>query len=166
MHELGIVFHIIDSVKEIAAGYGLTSVSSVTLQIGEVSGIIPGYLLDCWRWACEREELMRGCELVTEEIPAVTYCEACERTYATVEHGRTCPWCGSGQTYLLRGNEAIIKEIATPDEGPADAGVAGEDAAAEPVPGAGMPGEAASGAAGSCETVTGDADDPDGVASS
>ena len=118
MHELGIVFHVIDSVKEIAAGYGLSSVSSVTLEIGEVSGIIPSYLADCWRWSCEREELMRGCELVVEQIPAVTYCEECERTYETVRYGRTCPYCGGERTYLLQGDEAVIKEIATPDEAP------------------------------------------------
>ena len=124
VHELGIVFHVIDSVKDIARENGLSSVCSVTLQIGEVSGIIPSYLADCWRWACEREDLMRGCELVCEQIPAVTYCEECERTYETVRYGRTCPYCGSGRTYLLQGNEAVIKEIATPDEVP-ETGAAG-----------------------------------------
>ena len=61
---------------------------------------------------------MRGCELVIEEIPARTYCEACGATYETVAHGRTCPVCGSERTYLVQGDEAVIKEIATPDEGP------------------------------------------------
>lgn len=119
MHELGIVFHVIDSVKEIARENGLSCVCSVTLQIGEVSGIIPSYLADCWRWACDREEIMRGCELVMEQIPAVTYCEDCGQNYDTVRYGRTCPHCGSARTYLVQGNEAIIKEIATPDEAPA-----------------------------------------------
>ena len=32
-------------------------------------------------------------------------------TYETVKYGRTCPHCGSGETYLLTGNECIIKEI-------------------------------------------------------
>ena len=63
---------------------------------------------------------MRGCELVIEEIPARTYCEACGATYETVAHGRTCPVCGSERTYLVQGDEAVIKEIATPDEGPGD----------------------------------------------
>lgn len=118
MHELGIVFHIIDSVKEIARENSLSCVCSVTLEIGEVSGIIPSYLADCWRWACDREEIMRGCELAMEQIPAVTYCEDCGQTYGTVRYGRTCPYCGSARTYLVQGNEAIIKEIATPDEAP------------------------------------------------
>lgn len=115
MHELGIVFNIIDSVEDVATANGLARVSSVTLQLGEVSGIVPEYLLDCWRWACDKKPLMEGCELVLETVPAVTFCEDCGQTYATVEHGKTCPHCGSGNTYLVQGQETVIKEIATPE---------------------------------------------------
>ncbi|MDO4436438.1 MAG: hydrogenase maturation nickel metallochaperone HypA [Coriobacteriaceae bacterium] len=122
MHELGIVFHIIRSVEEVAAQNNLRRVSSVTLELGEVSGIIPSYLTDCWNWACAKNDLMRGAELVIEQIDAVTFCEACEQTYGTVEHGRTCPHCGGDRTFLVQGNETTIKEIATPDEEPSSPG--------------------------------------------
>lgn len=115
MHELGIVFNIIDSVEEVAAANGLSRVSSVTLELGEVSGIVPAYLTDCWNWACKKKPLMEGCELVLETVPALTYCEDCGQTYGTVEHGKTCPHCGSGNTYLVQGQETVIKEIATPE---------------------------------------------------
>lgn len=111
MHELGIVFYIIDDVKEVAAENAVTSVSRVTLELGEVSGVVPGLLEDAWRWACKRESLMDGCELACETIPAVTLCEDCGAEYGTVAHGRTCPACGSPRTHLLRGNEVLIKEI-------------------------------------------------------
>ena len=120
MHELGIVFHIIRSVEDVAAQNDLRRVSSVTLQVGEVSGIIPSYLTDCWRWACDKNDLMRGCALEVEEIPAVTHCEGCGRDYPTVAFGRACPHCGSGDTYLIQGNETLIKEIATPEEAPGE----------------------------------------------
>lgn len=115
MHELGIVFNIIDSVEEVAAANGLSRVSSVTLELGEVSGIVPAYLTDCWNWACKKKPLMEGCELVLETVPALTYCEGCGQTYGTVENGKTCPHCGSGNTYLVQGQETVIKEIATPE---------------------------------------------------
>lgn len=133
MHELGIVFHIIRSVEGVAEQSGLQSVSSVTLELGEVSGIIPSYLTDCWNWACSKNDLMRGAELVIEEIPAVTFCEACGGTYGTVEHGRTCPHCGSERTYLLQGNETTIKEIATSEEAP-DGDVGADERLAAPSP--------------------------------
>ena len=51
MHELGIVFHIIRSVEKVAVENGLEKVSAVVLELGEVSGVVPDYLADCWRWA-------------------------------------------------------------------------------------------------------------------
>ena len=111
MHELGIVFHIIKSVEEIGAQNELTKVASVTLEIGEVSGIVPEYLTDCWKWAVKKSELLDGSELRVEQIDAVTYCEACGRTYPTVQYAKICPHCGSDQTYLVAGSEVNIKEI-------------------------------------------------------
>lgn len=111
MHELGIVFHIIDSLEEIGKENELREVSAVTLEIGEVSGVIDTYLKDCWRWAADKSELLRGSRLVIEQIPAVTICEDCKKTYATVEHGKICPFCLGGNTYLVAGNECNIKEI-------------------------------------------------------
>ena len=111
MHELGIVFHIIKSVEKVAMENDLSEIAAVTLEIGEVSTVIPSYLKDCWRWAADKNELLKGSDLCVETIPAVTYCEACGRTYGTVEHGKICPFCGSERTYLLQGQEVNIKEI-------------------------------------------------------
>lgn len=111
MHELGIVFHIIRSVEQVGAQNDLTHVQAVTLQLGEVSGVVEHYLTDCWRWAAERSELLKGARLDIETIPAVTICESCGETYPTVAHGRTCPHCGSEHTHLYTGNEINIKQI-------------------------------------------------------
>ena len=111
MHELGIVFYIIRDVKEAAAQNGVQHVDAVVMDIGEVSTIVPEYLLDVWRWAADREELLKGAELKINIIPAVTWCDSCKSEYATVAHGIKCPNCGSDKTWLLRGNEVEIKEI-------------------------------------------------------
>ena len=44
MHELGIVFHIIDSIEEVGRQNKLRRVSTVTLELGEVSGVVHTYL--------------------------------------------------------------------------------------------------------------------------
>lgn len=111
MHELGIVFYIIRDVKEAAQKQGVEKVSAVVMNIGEVSTIVPEYLMDCWRWAADKEDLLRGAELRFHILPAVTYCEDCQKEFGTVAHGKICPHCGSEHTYLLRGNEVEIKEI-------------------------------------------------------
>ena len=111
MHELGIVFHIIDTIEDVAKEQNLLKVHSVTLSVGEVSTVVPSYLEDCWKWAVDRSKLMKGGLLKNEIIPAVTYCEDCGKTYETVKHGKICPYCHSENTYLLSGNEVEIKEI-------------------------------------------------------
>ncbi len=112
MHELGVVFYVVRDVKQTAEENAVERVDSVTLQIGEVSGIIPEYLTDCWNWARRREAVMEEAELVIEQIDALSRCEDCGEEYATVQHAKICPRCGSGNTYLVQGNEFLIKEIA------------------------------------------------------
>lgn len=112
MHELGVVFHIIDDVTEAGKENGLTSIASVTVRLGTVSGVIPEYLENCWKWAVKRTEILKEAELIIEPIEAVTFCEDCNAEYDTVKYGRICPACGSPNTYLLRGNEFLIEEIA------------------------------------------------------
>ena len=53
----------------------------------------------------------QGTLVIIDEIPAVTYCEDCGEKYSTVEYGKTCPKCSGDNTYLLNGNEIMIKEI-------------------------------------------------------
>lgn len=111
MHELGIVFYIIRDVKEAAEQNGVEHVSAVVMNIGEVSTIVPEYLTDCWRWAADKEEMLKGCELKILTVPAITHCDACGEQYPTVKFGKKCPRCGSDKTWLLQGNEVEIKEI-------------------------------------------------------
>ena len=111
MHELGIVFYIIRDVKEAAEQNGVEHVSAVVMSIGEVSTIVPEYLIDCWRWAADKEEMLKGCELKILTVPAITHCDACGEQYPTVKFGKKCPHCGSDNTWLLQGNEVEIKEI-------------------------------------------------------
>ena len=111
MHELGTVFYVIEQVEKICKENELTKVGSVTLEIGEVSGIIPEYIVDCGKKKKKKSELMKEAELRIETLEAVTYCEDCQKTYSTMKYKKICPYCGSEHTYLLTGNEYNIKEI-------------------------------------------------------
>lgn len=111
MHELGTVIYIIETVEKLAVENDLKTVESITVELGEVSAVIPEFLLDFWRFARKRSELLKETELKIETLKAVTYCEDCGKTYATMEYGKECPYCHSPNTYLLTGNEYIIKQI-------------------------------------------------------
>ncbi len=116
MHELSIVTHVARTLDELAAENNITKIGSVTLEIGEVSGIITDYFTDCWNYFRRKHPLLREAELKIEMIPAVTWCEDCRQEYETVRYGRICPFCRSEHTYLLQGNECMIKEIEAEDE--------------------------------------------------
>ena len=47
MHELGIIVHITKTLQNVAKKNNLSEIGSVTLEIGEVSTIVPDYLTDC-----------------------------------------------------------------------------------------------------------------------
>lgn len=111
MHELGVVFHIMDNLEKVAAENKANGISKVVLELGEVSTVIESYLQNCWKWAIKKRELFAEAELVVEQLPAVTYCEGCGQTYSTVQYGKICPYCKSPDTWLLQGNEFNIKEI-------------------------------------------------------
>ena len=111
MHELGLVNYVVREVDKVAKENGVEKVKSVTLEFGEVSGIVTSYLYDYWNWYTKKYPIFEGSELYCEEIPAVTWCDDCKITYSTVAYGKTCPRCGSGHTWLIRGNEMRIKSV-------------------------------------------------------
>ena len=111
MHELGTIHYVIDTVEKLAVENNLTKIGSVTLEVGEVSGIIPRFLTDYWEYAKKKTTYLQEAELRIETIRAVTYCQNCGGTYPTMEYAKICPHCGSDNTFLLTGNEYIIKEI-------------------------------------------------------
>ena len=111
MHELGIVFHMVDVLEDVARERELTSIGKVVVELGEVSGVVTELFDDAWRWASNRSDVLRGAELEVHCIEAVTVCNDCGKTYPTVAHGITCPHCESVNTELLRGRELEILEI-------------------------------------------------------
>lgn len=111
MHELGVVFHMIDLLEDIGRERNLKRIGKVVIELGEVSGVVTDLFADAWLWACDKHDLLRGAELEIQEIEAATCCNACGHVYPTVQHGRICPRCQSPDTSLLYGNEMNLREI-------------------------------------------------------
>lgn len=117
MHELGIAFHVVKEADDFADKNNISSIKGLTLEIGEVSGVVPQYLLDVWPWACEnRSKHLKGATLNIIELKAISYCEDCEKTFDTVKYGKKCPFCNNSNTYLVEGNEIKIQSIQVDDK--------------------------------------------------
>ena len=115
MHELSIVTHVAKTLDEVAAENNLKKIGSVTLEVGEVSGIMTDYFEDCWNYFKVKHPILKDSILKLEMIPAITFCEDCKQEYDTMKHGKICPYCKSEHTYLVQGNECNIKEIEAED---------------------------------------------------
>lgn len=79
MHELGIVLHVIDQVEELAKENNVSKVTRLTLEVGEVSSIVPSYFSDCFEWAKKKTEYMQDTELEMIILEGVSYCKDCKR---------------------------------------------------------------------------------------
>ncbi len=111
MHELGIVMYFIDLVEKEAAENNAEEVLSVTLEVGEVSTIVPSYFRDCYNWAIKQTKYMKNCQLNLVIIEGMSFCRDCHKTYRTTSYGKTCPYCGSLDTYLVTGDEVTVREL-------------------------------------------------------
>ena len=111
MHELGIVMNVVEQADRIAADNGAQKIVGITMEIGEVSTVVPELFLDAFNWVKKRTEYLQEAELEMIIIEGRTYCKECGETYRTTEFGKKCPHCGSPETYLLTGDQVIIKDI-------------------------------------------------------
>lgn len=108
---MGIVLHLAKTLDETAKEKRIVKIGKVILQVGEVSGIMTDLFTDCWNYFKPRHPVLSESELIIETVPAVTFCDSCKRNYETVKYGRQCPYCSSYETWLIRGNECVIKQI-------------------------------------------------------
>ncbi len=111
MHELGIVVKVLEQVDAAAEEYRAEKILKVTMEVGEVSTIVPDLFTDAFDWAKKKTRFAQDAELEMIIIEGRTYCKSCGETYRTTEHGKKCPHCGSYETYLLTGDQVIIKDI-------------------------------------------------------
>ena len=110
MHELGIVVHVIKQVEEVAKQNNVKQVVELTLEVGEVSGVVKEYFVDAFEWSKKKTEYLKDCKLNYVTIEGISYCEDCKETYPT-RLGRTCPKCQGGNTYLITGRDVSIRDI-------------------------------------------------------
>ena len=91
MHELGILVHMAKTLKSLAEENQLTEIGGITLEVGEVSGIVPEYMTDCWAYYRKKEDIMKNSELKIEITPAVTICENLWKNLSNRKIRKTVP---------------------------------------------------------------------------
>ena len=110
MHELGLISAVVTTVEKIMEEENLTTVEKIVLQVGELSGVIPRYVEECYPAAVYKTPLEKT-KLEMEVIPGIVRCKKCGEEFSGYLHNLKCPKCGSEELVALSGREFIIKEI-------------------------------------------------------
>ncbi len=111
MHELGLTDALLRTIKDIVRKEELTHVDSVTLEIGELSGVVPAYMTDCWAAVIDGTEFA-DTKLVIEPIPGIASCMDCDGEFRIDVNSFRCPFCGSHKLTPVSGRDMTLKEIA------------------------------------------------------
>ena len=111
MHELSIAAAVVGQVQEAAEEHGHDAVSSVTLRVGELAGVVPDALRFCFELAAAGT-LLDGAELRIDVVQGRARCGACEAEWLTgVPPTLWCPQCDSCAADLVSGRELQIAEV-------------------------------------------------------
>lgn len=108
MHELSITRNIVAIVSERACG---AKVTHVTLEIGQLSAVIPDAIRFCFDVVAKGTPL-EGAQLEIIEVPGHGRCCDCGRDVELRQLVARCS-CGSANLTRLSGEELNIKEMVT-----------------------------------------------------
>jgi hydrogenase nickel incorporation protein HypA/HybF len=107
MHELSITQSVVDICEQNSGG---RRVLAVTLELGELSGIIPDAVEFCFE-ACTKGTLLEGARLIIDVIPPKGLCRGCGKDFPVSAYYDSCPHCGGYSVELLTGEEMRVKEL-------------------------------------------------------
>lgn len=113
MHEMGLVYGLFDSLRDIIKQNQLTGpLKKVVLDVGEASMVVDSYMMDCWNMAKGDTEFKQT-ELVLHKIETEGRCNHCGKVFRVKEHDRKCPYCGTYDDFIpVTGLGIEISEIA------------------------------------------------------
>ena len=108
MHEVGIISAMLKTLERVMEEEGLTHVEKVVLEVGELSGVVPHYMEECFPAAIYQTPFE---DLKMEIIPGMIQCLDCEAEFPVRNEELKCPECGSDKIKPAGGTGFIIKEI-------------------------------------------------------
>lgn len=110
MHELGLCDAMLKMIRGIAKDNELEGISSVTVEVGSLSGVMPNFLTDCWQAVIDGTEFA-DTELIVETVMGNAQCLDCGEEFEADLERLVCPRCGGRKLSPTSGRDMTIKEI-------------------------------------------------------
>jgi hydrogenase nickel incorporation protein HypA/HybF len=114
MHEFGIAQSLLEIVEKEALSYKGAKVKRITVQIGNLTGVMP----DALRFAFEALRtggIAEESSLEIEEIPLRIQCHQCGATSILEDPFLICPYCEDIDVEILAGRELQIQNMEIED---------------------------------------------------
>jgi hydrogenase nickel incorporation protein HypA/HybF len=112
MHEFSIVQRIVDIALESAAVNNVEHISSVEVEVGKASGVVPEAMEFAWE-AATKGTLLNNATLKIKHIPVRVKCGICRLQYEPEEVYEVCPGCGEVSPEIINGKEVRVVAIET-----------------------------------------------------
>ena len=110
LHELGLTQSLIEIAEEHARRENATVITSVTMEIGALSGVMPEAVEFAFE-ACSQGTLADGATLHIHRIPALGRCQTCGKESAMESLLDGCTACDSFALDILKGQEMNLTEL-------------------------------------------------------
>lgn len=111
MHEVGIISAMLKQIDRVMEQEQLTHVEKIVLEVGELSGVVPHYMEECYPAAVYKTHFA-DTKLEMIIIPGIVRCQVCQEEFNGYQHDLCCPNCGNRHRLTpLTGRELRIKEI-------------------------------------------------------
>lgn len=117
MHELGIMSEVIKTISNIADEQNIEKVDTIVLEVGELCGMIPKYIDDCFPAVTFNKPRFVQTKLKMDIVPGEAKCTKCGMTFNIIKNEGYCPKCKSFDKKVFSGTEFMIKEIRVKDDG-------------------------------------------------
>jgi hydrogenase nickel incorporation protein HypA/HybF len=116
MHELSVAMRIVEALdQELASEPDDLIITTVALQVGTLTGLVPEALEFSWDMATEGS-LLQGSKLAIQIVDAVGYCQECQiEQILTNLQSMRCPICREPITQITGGNEMEILTVEVAD---------------------------------------------------
>lgn len=110
MHEVSIMKNTLDIAIAEAQKQGATKIRSLTLDIGELSGVIPEALEFAFDVLIEGT-MAENAQLEINPIPVVCYCQDCDHQFQPNDYIYECPQCQTISNIIISGKELKLASL-------------------------------------------------------
>mgnify|MGYP001357091058 FL=1 len=110
MHEVGITRSLVEIAEEHVRAAGHNKVLSVSVDIGDLSGVVAEAVEFCYD-AVIRGTLLEGSRLIINRIPGAMRCRDCQDEFPADNYTLECPQCGGFLLDFTQGKELRMTEL-------------------------------------------------------